>query len=324
MIMSQSCCGAELSGRVLGMSWILDIIGAVGPGASGTALATAIYAGAVALNKDATPDAKHDISRFIRGFRDAFDVSLITRHLPQLFDRIYGKRHFSFRCVRRSLLTTFAFFSVTLTVAFTRRIDLIVGVVVQPPYSPASFLALPPWERWSAVVIVFYIMMCIFAIVPDYLALWKSRFLLHWSCHTRRVWVALLLCPIDALLSLILFTMCLNLTAFFIMGKSAAFIWEHDSTIPRDIVNGYRLFIGGTPDDVNDFLVPIFLTSTFLTSIWSLSVIVSAALIRLLATLQYPLRVLTWLLGADDNGIKIVGIMLGGLTWAAFIIYGFI
>jgi hypothetical protein len=303
------------------MSGLFDI---VGPATSGSAVAAAIYAGAVALNKDATPAAKQDISRFIRRFSDTFDVSLVTRHLPQLFDRIYGKKHLSLRCAVRSAVTTVFFFFVALTVCFSERSDLIYSFVntIEVPF-PFD-ISIHPWGKWGFLLLLAFATTCMFALVPDYLALWKSRLLLHWSCQTQRGWIPLLLCPIDALLSLTLIIMTIGLVTA--LGMAGPQTYENFVDFLRSIIRGYGLLIGisGTANKPDDILSPIFITSTFLTSFWSLSVILSAIFTRFLATLRYPLGVLTWLLGADENGIKIVGMMLAALIWAAFIIYGFI
>src|SRR5215471_8429199 len=94
---------------------LLDTVwSAIGPGAGGAALAAATYAGAAAVEKEARLVARQDIAKFLRGFGREFDISLVARHISDFFDIIFGTRHFSRKCIWRSIGLTLIFCFLTL------------------------------------------------------------------------------------------------------------------------------------------------------------------------------------------------------------------
>jgi hypothetical protein len=84
----------------------MDISIGIGGGVSGAAMAAAIYAGAVAVDKKARNEAKQDIATFLRGLPRASQISLLVLHISHVFDIVFGPRQISFKCVFRFVLAT--------------------------------------------------------------------------------------------------------------------------------------------------------------------------------------------------------------------------
>jgi len=158
------------------MAWLTDVLSTIGTGLSGAAVATAIYAGAAAVNKDATKEAKHDIAQFIKGFRDALDISLIVRHISHIFEIIFGDKHLSKRCIFRSIFMTFLFFTIVFFIILLNRPE---GLSREAARSIPGFQLLVGWQKLSTEILFYISIMCVISIIPDFLVLWKSRILLR-------------------------------------------------------------------------------------------------------------------------------------------------
>lgn len=78
----------------------------------------------------------------------------------------------------------------------------------------------------------------------------------------------------------------------------------------------------GFSGDMNNLINVIGVTSTILTSIWTLAVLLAAIFLRIAIALKYPLEVLTWLFDVDEHPIKIIGIMLAVFVWSGSVVYG--
>src|ERR1700730_4236141 len=103
--------------REMGFLHFLHTIwAALGPGTVGAAIAGAIYKGAAAVEKDASLVAKQDIAKFLRSFGHEIDISLVARHISDIFEIIFGERHLSAKCLFRSILLTVLFCSIILLI----------------------------------------------------------------------------------------------------------------------------------------------------------------------------------------------------------------
>jgi hypothetical protein len=161
---------------------------------AGAALAALIERGAKVLNKDASPHAKRDIADFVLNYERRIDLTLVTRHLPQIFEAIYERRHFGVRCILMSIATTAILIVLSFSAFFMRFGEL-------PSFwDQTDELARESWHV-KAISVGATIMT---VVVIDYAALWKSRALLSWSCRTRYSILALLAPLVDVVASSVL------------------------------------------------------------------------------------------------------------------------
>jgi hypothetical protein len=292
------------------MSNVSDLSSIIGFGTTGAATAAAIYAGAAAINKDASKTAKQDIAKFLRGWRGSFDVSLIAKHISQVFGIIFGDRQISIKCISRSVLASALFFSV---------VFVILEFEGMGPLAPPMLVSL---GREGAMQVIVILVAMSFCFIPDFISVWKSRLVLKLVQRRHTFRYIAIIWSVDVLLSFVIFYLFLGALVYLF---NPADLWSGAKDIPHATLVGFAMLFGRSPgSEEADMLVPLMMTSTLLTSVWTLGVLISALLARALMALKYPLRLLTWLYDVEENAIKIVGLMLAGLTWALFVVYSLI
>ena len=88
------------------MSWVNDLASSLGIPAGAVTLALAVYAACAAAEKAARPEALKDIGRILndRTWEQSVRPSAIV---DRIFVWTFGERHFSWKCVSRSMIATF-------------------------------------------------------------------------------------------------------------------------------------------------------------------------------------------------------------------------
>jgi hypothetical protein len=318
---------------------LLDTVwSAIGPGASGAALAAATYAGAAALEKEARLGAKQDIAKFLRSFGGDFNVSLVTSHISDFFDIIFGEKHFSAKCILRSIALTLIFCCLTLLFAIIKTRDFITNIVLDankkaplladqlPSLSKQLFETLsdPEFRNLEIYIIFVALFVSVLAITApvDYISLWKSRAILRYiSRPGNKIYKVLFLAGVDFVLSICIFaiywTTMINLIIF---GQPFLKACTETALLIYSLPKGYSMLLGQA-DDMDSLVNVICVTSTILTSIWTIAIVLSASCVRIVISLKYPLAILTWLFDVDEHPIKIIGIMLSGFVWSGSVVY---
>jgi hypothetical protein len=306
------------------MGWLAEIANGIGAGASGGAVAAAIYAGAVAVDKEARTEAKRDIASFLKGFTRGFEVSLLARHISHIFEIVFGERQLTGKCVSRSLIATLIFFFVSFAIVFLKRHDWLNLVIDE---SGLRVISMP---GWLAATFVFAVSAFMFSALPDYLSLWKSRALLRLVSRSRSLIKILLIVVIDVFSSITVFLTWLVLlsVAFGKYDTSHLVPWQMTKdildTFPATIKGYYALIDARTTVTGDLLIVPLFLTSTLLTSVWTLGFFISAITVRGAISLRYPLKLLAWLFDVDEHPVRIIGIFLAAFAWTGIVIYGLV
>jgi hypothetical protein len=321
---------------------LLDTVwSAIGPGASGAALAAATYAGAAAVEKEARLVARQDIAKFLRGFGGDFNISLVAHHISDFFDIIFGERHFSAKCILRSIGLTLMFFCLTLLVTVIKTPGFVNNVISivneqlptsakqlpakQFPANQLPDLADPEFRNFEfyAIFVALFVSIITISVPVDYISLWKSRIILSYiSSSGDRLYKVLFLTFGDFVLSIIVFSIYWTvLIGMIFVGNTFAMACADTASMIYSLPKGYSMLLGSS-GDVRNLLNVICVTSTILTSIWTLAVLFSAIFLRIAISLRYPLAVLTWLFDVDEHPIKIIGIMLAAFLWSGSVLYG--
>jgi hypothetical protein len=318
---------------------LLDTVwSAIGPGASGAALAAATYAGAAAVEKEARLIARQDIAKFLRGFGGDFNISLVAHHISDFLDIIFGKRHFSRKCILRSIGLTLMFFCLTLLVTIAKIpgfVNNIISKVNEQLLAIAEakpdlaeqlrFIGSPEFRSFEiyGVFAALFVLVIIISAPVDYISRWKSRIILRYiSSSGDRLYKVLFLTFGDFALSVIVFSIYWTTTIGMIaLGDTFAKAFTDTASLIYSLPKGYSMLLG-SPGDARYLLNAICTTSTILTSIWTLSVLFAAIFVRIAISLKYPLAVLTWLFDIDEHPIKIIGIMLAAFLWSGSVVYG--
>jgi hypothetical protein len=189
------------------------------------AIAGSFYAGITWFGRHLSQDAKDTLTLWLWGEYD----STWSHHFCNMFDTVFGKRHLSWQCFFRSSVAS-VLAVVLLYVLFAE----IVGVM--------GGRALGNLSLWQAVLFGAAI-----NIVPDYLSLFETRWLLKRLERVRSVIGQLGVLLVDALFT-------------------GAIIWI--------CINGFQLIRGNTVLSVIEILAlfsvfSLFFYSTFLTSVWA-------------------------------------------------------
>jgi hypothetical protein len=246
---------------------------------------------------------------FFAGYLKSSDFSETVVYLPDgtraLFEHVFGARHFSWRCVKNSVLFSAASF-------------LVIGVLYVL-YNP-GFVRVVRFEwQFAPVLINMAIARIIWSFVSNYFNLLKTRKVLDLiTAHPiKRLSVLVVLLLADFFIGYAIFiitvptTSMLTLHLFFLVVGRGHVTWEHivNNVIfsPLPIDEGFRgeyglLFWPG--------MVP---------SIWLWCFILATLIVRVSARSGSALRVsMDWLDG-ERHPIRFVGIVAAAL---ASIIYG--
>ncbi|WP_158932958.1 hypothetical protein [Acidisphaera sp. S103] len=135
-----------------------DFMSALGTGISwGAGSAAAVYGIAVAFEKDSKPEARREIAQFLASAQRGFDITLLSRHVKQAFERLLGPSRFGLPRVSSSLAITMIFFIITELPLFLFQAEETAATDNQDPY----------WLKLMTAIMLPTITAC----VPDYVSL---------------------------------------------------------------------------------------------------------------------------------------------------------
>lgn len=314
------------------MTWLETISSSIGVGTGGATLALAIYAGSGALEADVRPEARRQIADFLK--RPPLDqASLHAAELvAHLFDITFGERQWSFRCFRRSCLSSMLFVSSVLLVFYLKHRQDMAW-----PHDSYD----RPYPVWA--VLIAEILPCLlFSMLPDYVSLAKARWILRRMARSRTLIAVVLLIALDVVLSYAVSMMFYYGIVLPIQGLD-------------QLCATYRYYEGpvacGNPHNPVEFLSMVvtisgdmfwlathsvsrlsfanmvafaFGVSTVLTSVWTVLVMVAIALLRIAMALNTAFGVARWLFDVDRHPIKTLGRFIAALVWLGSVGYGLV
>jgi hypothetical protein len=279
------------------------------------------------LERASSKQAKRDFSNFLL----STDFSVLSLRLPkaieELFERLFGKRHFSAQCILRS-----ATFSVT-AILFL----LALGFLTHFSYfkTMPAFIAEHPGFRVKYFGYIFW------SLLPDYFNLYKTRLIIRWTTMYNSPSIVLLFILLfDVILaylifgSLYFFFECLNmeyqlvaLGAINVFGFPSTVLWIFSINIIDELfISLHTLGILMRGPTANE--VAVLFYAGFLPSMW-LWLYTSAMIVT--QTLQKTkglIRSLVYFLDVEEHPIRSVGlvaaVIASGVLTLWFIIRSFI
>jgi hypothetical protein len=141
------------------VAWINDLASLLGVPAGAASLAIAMYAGCSAAEKSARPEALKEIALILNNPSWADNVRP-SDVVERMFKWTFGKRHLSISCLARSATASVVFVSILL-------------IIIRAETN--KFPQLPDNGFQVSFFILLFVISCI---IPDYIALAKSRYLL--------------------------------------------------------------------------------------------------------------------------------------------------
>jgi hypothetical protein len=289
-------CQALMPVLSCAMSWVSDLASAFGLPAGAATIAAAMYAACVAAEKVARREALIDISAVLK------DPTLIGSVRPsaiieRVFNWTFGERHLSLKCITRSIFATIIFvFAIMLTLDLSIHISAFT----------TSWFYLPIGE---------IILTMIFAFITDYLSLKKTRVIIQMMSFSKH---AVFLVPMDILLSILISVFC-----FVVFDCVDAAVIYHYHNLPSVVL--YQLMLNLTwalsPSTLYyPLYVPLFF-STLFTSVWTMLILVSTGVIKILSPLH---RFVTWFFDIEKHPVQAIGIVAGALMIAGSLVLSFV
>ncbi|MGH7840710.1 MAG: hypothetical protein ACREQT_04245 [Candidatus Binataceae bacterium] len=307
------------------MDWLQQFSTALGAPASGAVLATAIYLGSVRLEAEVRPEARQDIAAFLKSARVAYDVSLVAKSITHLFAIIFGTRHLTLHCFRRSFLASAFFVSAIFMAIYFKH----------PRVMHSAHEALAKGASPATLAFGEFIAFCILCVFPDYASLGKGRLILSQvqKCTTLSrvcLWIIIDIVFSYAIAMTVYWGLSILVSwpniCFDLDGRQHCELITGPFMIAKTIVSVSLLMTRTALGNVEYFsTAQIFLfafgVSTLLTSIWTLLVFVSASILRLALYLNPVLRFMRWLFDVDQHPIRVIGLMFASLVWIGSIVY---
>jgi hypothetical protein len=255
---------------VLNLSDISDFLaGVIVPGGA-VGMAFGVVRGAKALEKDASDQALNFVSGLLVRGNVADFGKLGAAVVPIIFDRLFGSRPFTFQFVFRSFVATTLFWLALLAVRHPdwprvwQDIEDNMGI---------AWLLIPGWY------------------VIDWLSLTKARFLIRMMSQRYALTSLLLFFILDVTVSMILPIFTIEISTFFV--ESDIFYKHFDF---KDILLipyfGVEKYISLSKEDIR--LVSVLYPSTLFTSFWTLFLLISIMVSKILAPLEYLRRFMVW------------------------------
>jgi len=183
------------------------------------ALFAAVYACFAFLDDKVAPEFRDNLVTFLRGGQYQPYIEMFPEFIQELFERVFGKTHLSFFCIRRSVV--FSIGAVLLTFLFSGlyQPDLVFGIL--PAWGRFWDLAGPTFSQnerlatlgkavhasWKYIIPLLlgggWLLWCI---VPDYLALLRVRVIVLILRYTKpSAWALLIIALIDFIIGVWIF-----------------------------------------------------------------------------------------------------------------------
>jgi hypothetical protein len=259
----------------------------------------------VFIEKMSSPQALGDFTRYLK----STDFAATVVHLPEdtrgLFQQVFGARHFSWRCVRASVLFSLAAIAGIWGLAFLNRPVAVVELVRTWGFQLLTVLA--GWTIWS--------------LVPDYFNLLKTRMVLDIIAARQisRASVLIIILFTDLLLGWVIFQVTF-IPVFFFVGE---LISSGPVEALIDIYYRFKAF-GLTYVSLFaplSYALTIFFLPGMLPSVWLWLYVAATLIVRLAVRTAPLLRFLMYLLDIDKHPIRSVGIVAAMLISGAYTIF---
>ncbi len=297
------------------MTWFDQFATGLGLGGS-TTLALGVYGCSVALGRSINPERKTELTHFLTVSADEIKAPNTAKIILSLFEALFGRRHFSWKCIGRSVLVT-VLTIIFLTVVTTYKVvgyseTIMVGS--RPKHITFSYMLL---SHHKGLALFFVLVITVVSIIPDYLSLFKGRLLLRLMSKIASACGIIIIILIDILGSL--FVSILGVITTVLTVRSVG----HSATLVQILAELYQLISGAfglieslfcrRSNPTGIFL--IFGFSTLFTSVWTLLVGISLLIVRTILPLRRLAIVSRYLFDVEKSPVEAVGIVVAALVW---------
>jgi len=269
---------------------------------STSALIWALFTTTESLMK---PDMRSHIAHWLRKGGSFNQLDFLPSLLLGVFYNLFGHKHLSGKCfVRSSIVSVYAVGFMILVVLSLLPIG--TDIRVQNLLLVVTGLG----GGAVAIPILLFLSGTWMNLVPDYIALLKTRFVLGRMVVTHSVSGILLLLFLDTVLTIIIGGL-----AVFSVILSTVVIFQPESefleTAGYSFLNATKLFANlGSISYVSGSVIGIFFYSTFVTSAWVWLYLCSLILARMVGFLNVRMRDIISLHNVEEHPLKSLGFLL--------------
>ena len=272
------------------MSPLVDFASELGFPAIAATTAGFLYWVTSAAEKLARPEALRDIAVVLKS--SSWSRSLRPASIvEQLFTWTFGPKHLSAKCIMRSAMCT---------------ILMVTALLIFHLFLTGSPSVDGDWP--------FLLRMAPFAsFLADYAALFKTRLLLKIIPGVPSLFLLVFDVLISMLISYISLFMTLPEAVFGYTGNQLRIVGTLSSSLAHiELMNPlYEFQMLEAPPLDNDTILlcfPVFYFSTLFTSVWLVLVVVSSAILKVLAPVH---RITAWFFDVEKHPLQAIGIVAG-------------
>ena len=263
--------------------------------------------------KVASPDAKNAITRWLKNVKLEGTPTTWPSTFADVFDSIFGKKHFSWRCFWRSCVASLIAVIVVASIWAVLRPDDVAGFFDE--LRSGSFGHFLLWFYGA-----FFVFLNLF---PDYVSLLESRYIIRrMSTAQHSTGRILSLLALDFVLTVSIFFATPFLFFFvnsYASGDTAADALEVYTGFIAEILE-YGVFLKSPYDSLS---FGIFFYTTFFTSVWVWLYAISGLVVKLAGYLGIGFSRLKWFLDIENKPLHSLGVISMLLVTMIYLGVGF-
>lgn len=247
-----------------------------------------------------SPEARTAVSRWLRNLDPTGALANWPAAFAAVFDRVFRERHLSWRCFSRSCVASWA----------SVLIVFFVWGVLRPAQFTALIEDIKQEGLFSYYIYVFLITTGILNLVPDYISLLETRYVIRWMSGERSMARILFFLAID-----FAFTFTIAFVAY-----SLFFIFFWRFPVGEALRSFFTDTLALSSPDYPAFPSGIFFYSTFFTSVWVWLYALSGFIVKLGEYLGVGFSWLKAILDIRNKPLRSMGLILDILISIAFLI----
>ena len=276
-----------------------------------------ISAGVYGLFNIAGQNVKPETKKAVSIWLKSVDLTNQTPNWPatfiSLFDRVFSERHFSFKCFLRSSIASVSAVLTSVLILSLVGVDFV-------ELGSAEFMGMTSANPYGWLVWIMVFCTVTLNIIPDYLSLLETRYLLKIMRNRQSflLTIALLLIDVFATMFIFVFVGILPILLLFFGFFGESGVIPSPELFLKSLTPGGSLFddlVLGTPFST-------FFYSTFFTSFWIWLYVSSGLILKIVTIPAKGLAFLQRHLNIDEMPIRAMGFTLLLLITLGYAVIG--
>ena len=240
----------------------------------------------------ATHETKTTISRWLRNLDPAGSLANLPATFASMFDSIFGKKHFSFRCFGMSCLAS----SVSVLV-----ISLLWGALQPEEFTALVGIAFETLGFFRTSFVMLFAT-SVFNFFPCYLSLLETRLVIHWMSKGPSVPRFIILLVFDIFATGVIFLMWIYLYEG----------WEDWQSL-------YDIFMFAPPSWIPFPSFGIWFYSAFFTSVWIWLYALSCVAVKLGEYLGLSIGIMKKLFDIENKPLRSLGMISNAIITVLYL-----